>query len=91
MTPYGIAAVIILMAFAPDTKTNLLVACVAYFILFLDWLAMLAAHVLVRWLGPLLLLLGVILGVTQVALGLELMIAGISGPIAQGAFTGSGN
>jgi multiple antibiotic resistance protein len=91
VTPYGIAAVIILMALAPDTETSLLVAGVVYFILFLDWLAMLAAHVLVRWLGPLLLLLGVILGVTQVALGLQLMIAGISGLISQGAFTGPGN
>jgi multiple antibiotic resistance protein len=83
VTPYGIAAVIIFMALAPDTETSLLVAGVVYFVLFLDWLAMLAAHVLVRWLGPLLLLLGVILGVTQVALGLQLMIGGISGLISR--------
>ena len=79
VTPYGIAAVTILMF-------RLTVAGAVFFILFLDWLAMLAAHVIVRWLGPLFLLLGVVLGVNQVALGLQLMIGGISGLIAQGAF-----
>jgi len=86
VTPYGIAAVTILMALAPTTQIRLMVAGVVFFILFLDWLAMLAAHIIVRWLGPLLLLLGVVLGVNQVALGLQLMIGGISGLIAQGAF-----
>ena len=60
---------------------------VVYFILFLDWLAMLAAHIVVRWFSPLLLLLGVI----QVALGLQLMLGGMEGLIAQGVFTAPGN
>jgi multiple antibiotic resistance protein len=91
VTPYGIAAVIILMALAPDTETSLMVAGAVYAILFLDWLAMLAAHVIVRWLGPLLRIVGVVLGVNQVALGLQLMIGGISGLVAQGAFAGPGH
>ena len=44
---------------------------------------------LLRWVGPVLLLVGVVLGVTQVALGLQLMIGGISGLVAQGALTGA--
>jgi len=80
-----------LMALAPTTQIRLTVAGVVFFILFLGWLAMLAAHVIVRWFVPLLLLLGVVLGVNQVALGLQLMIAGISGLIAQGAFTALSN
>ena len=64
---------------------------VVYFILFLDWLAMLAAHIIVRWFSPLLLLLGVVLGVIQVALGLQLMLGGMEGLIAQGVFTAPGN
>jgi multiple antibiotic resistance protein len=91
VTPYGIAAVTILMALARTTQTKLTVAGAVFFILFLDWLAMLAAHVIVRWLGPVLLLLGVVLGVNQVALGLQLMIGGISGLIEQGAFTAPSN
>ena len=91
VTPYGIAAVTILVTLAPTIEISLMSAGVAYFILFLDWLAMLAAHTIVRWLGPVLLLFGVILGVNQVALGLQLMVGGISGLIAEGAFTVPGN
>jgi hypothetical protein len=52
---------------------------------------MLVAHIVVRWFSALLLLLGVVLGVTQVALGLQLMLGGMSGLIAQGVFTAPGN
>jgi len=90
VTPYGIAAVIILIALAPTTEIRLMVAGVVYFILFVDWLAMLVAHIIVRWFNPLLLLLGVILGVSQVALGLQLMLGGMEGLIAQGVFTAPG-
>jgi multiple antibiotic resistance protein len=91
VTPYGLAAVIVLITLAPTSEISLMLTGVVYFILFLDWLAMLTAHIIVRWLGPLLMLLGVILGVTQVALGLQLILAGISGLIAQGEFTTPGN
>jgi len=64
-----------------------MVAGVVYFILFLDWLA---THTIVRWFNPLLLLLGVILGVNQVALGLQLMLGGLEGLIAQDVFTAPG-
>jgi multiple antibiotic resistance protein len=40
VTPYGIAAVTILMALAPTTEIRLMLAGVVYFILFLDWLTM---------------------------------------------------
>lgn len=86
VTPYGIAAVTILVTLAPTTQVGLMVAGAVYAILFLDWLAMLGAHHIVRWFGPLLLLVGVVLGVNQVALGLQLMLGGISGLIEQGAF-----
>ena len=67
-----------------------MVVGVVYSILFLDWLAMLVAHIVVRWFSPLLLLLGVILGVNQVALGLQLMLGGMEGLVAQGVFTTPG-
>jgi len=59
------------MALAPTTEIRLMLAGVAYFILFLDWLAMLGANMAVRWFSPLLLLIGVVLGVNQVALGIQ--------------------
>ena len=86
VTPYGIATVTILVTLAPTNEIGLMVAGAVYCILFLDWLAMLGAHHIVRWFGPLLLLLGVVLGVNQVALGLQLMLGGLSGLIEQGAF-----
>ena len=86
VTPYGIAAVTILTALAPTTEISLMLTGVVYFILFLDWLAMLAAHIVLRWFSPLLLLLGVVLGVIQVALGLQLMLG-----FTQGVFTAPGN
>jgi multiple antibiotic resistance protein len=89
VTPYGIAAVTILVTLAPTMEIALMVAGVVYLILFLDWLAMLGAHFIVRWLGPLLLLVGVVLGVNQVTLGLQLILGGISGLIEQGAFSPS--
>jgi small neutral amino acid transporter SnatA (MarC family) len=52
---------------------------------------MLGANIVVRWFSPLLLLIGVVLGVNQVALGIQLMLGGISGLIAQGVFTAPGN
>jgi len=91
VTPYGLAAVIVLITLAPTVEISLMLTGVVYFILFLDWLAMLTAHIIVRWLGPLLMLFGVILGVTQVALGLQLILAGLSGLIAQGDFAAPGN
>jgi multiple antibiotic resistance protein len=90
VTPYGIAAVIILIALAPDLRTSMMVAGAVYAMLLLDWLAMVTAHVVLRWVGPLLLLVGVVLGVTQVAIGLQLMLGGLSGLIAAGAFAGAG-
>ena len=51
---------------------------------------MLAAHIVVRWFSPLLLLFGVVLGVIQVALGLQLMLGGMEGLIAQGVFAAPG-
>ncbi|MBN9508635.1 MAG: MarC family protein [Alphaproteobacteria bacterium] len=74
VTPYGIAAVIIFMAVAPDATASAIVAGLVLLVLALDWVAMLFAHTVIRWLGAVLQLFGVVLGVTQVALGLEIIL-----------------
>jgi multiple antibiotic resistance protein len=74
VTPYGIAAVIIFMALAPDVASSGLVAALVLLVLALDWVAMLFAHTVIRWLGAVLQLFGVVLGVTQVALGIEIIL-----------------
>jgi multiple antibiotic resistance protein len=78
VTPYGIAAVIIFISLAPDATTASMIAGLVFLVLALDWVAMLFAQIVLRWLGPLLQLLGVILGVTQVALGLKIILNSLS-------------
>ena len=79
VTPYGIAAIIIFIALAGDDGAmKLTVAGVALAILLMDWLAMLFAHVILRWLGPILQVFAVVLGVTQVALGLQVILRSLS-------------
>jgi small neutral amino acid transporter SnatA (MarC family) len=79
VTPYGIAAIIIFIALAQDDGAlRLTVAGVTFSILLMDWLAMLFAHVILRWFGPVLQVFAVVLGVTQVALGLQVILRSLS-------------
>ncbi len=73
------AAFIIFMSLAGgDLAARLTVAVLAVGILALDWVAMLYAHVVLRWFGIVLQLLAVVLGVTQVALGLQLILIALA-------------
>jgi multiple antibiotic resistance protein len=74
ITPYGIAAIIILVALAPDTQSEAGVLGLALLVLIVDWLVMLFADIVAGWLAPVLLLVGVVLSVTQVALGLTAIL-----------------
>ena len=79
VTPYGVAAFIIFMSLAGgDPAAMLTVAVLAGGILALDWVAMLYAHVVLRWLGIVLQLLAVVLGIAQVALGLQLILVALA-------------
>lgn len=79
VTPYGIAAVIIFVSLAEgDHAAQLVIAGLVAVILLLDWLAMLAAHAILRRAGTALQILAVVLGVTQVALGLLIMLKALS-------------
>ncbi len=79
VTPYGIAATIVFMTLAgEELSAKAMVAGVVLVILLLDWLAMLFAHVILTWLGTTLQVLAVVLGVTQVAIGLWVMLISLS-------------
>ncbi|MET0166989.1 MAG: hypothetical protein ABW318_18545 [Vicinamibacterales bacterium] len=47
-------------------------------ILLLDWLAMLFAHTILKWLGTVLQVFAVVLGVAQIALALQVIIQSLS-------------
>lgn len=79
VTPYGIAATIVFMALAGDDMVGkAMVAGVVLVILLLNWLAMLFAHVILTWLGTALQVVAAVLGVTQVAIGLWVMLISLS-------------
>ena len=53
-------------------------AAIVLLILALDWLAMLFAETILKWIGTSLQVLAVVLGVTQAALGLQIILHNLS-------------
>ncbi|TDW16596.1 small neutral amino acid transporter SnatA (MarC family) [Rhizobium azibense] len=79
VTPYGIAAVIVFATLAGGRKAEgLTVAAIVLLILALDWVAMIFAETILRWIGTSLQVLAVVLGVTQAALGLQVILHSLS-------------
>lgn len=73
VTPYGIAAVIVFFALSPDLKTKLLVGSVVLGIMVLNLIFMLLNRYTYKYFALVLPLLAAILGVVQVALGLQII------------------
>lgn len=79
VTPYGIAATIVFMALAgDDVATKLMIGGVILVILVVNWFAMIFAHVILRWLATPLQVLAVVLGVTQIGIGLTVILRSLS-------------
>ncbi len=79
VTPYGIAAVIVFSTLAGSRQTEgLTVAGIVLLILVLNWVAMIFAETILRWIGTSLQVLAVVLGVTQAALGLQVILHSFS-------------
>ncbi|MFC3814385.1 MarC family protein [Lysobacter sp. GCM10012299] len=80
VTPYGIAALIALMALSTDASrsTTLLVGVMA--VMAINLVAMMFVRQVMRGVGPLLLqIFGAVLAVQQVALALQLVVAALKG------------
>jgi|RhiMetdeSRZDD1v2_1073273.scaffolds.fasta_scaffold1408478_1 small neutral amino acid transporter SnatA (MarC family) len=79
VTPYGIAAVIVFATLAQDDiSAKLMIASIVLLILLLDWVAMLFAGAILEWTGTALQVFTVVLGVTQIALGLQIITHSLS-------------
>jgi multiple antibiotic resistance protein len=78
VTPYGIAAVIVFLALSPDLQTKLAVGAVVMGIMAMNLFFMIFSKVLFKFLAFVLPLLAAILGVLQVALGLQIMYRSIN-------------
>ncbi len=73
VTPYGIAALVVFLAFSQSVEARLTIAAVVVAILALDFVFMLAARRLRVVFALALPVLGAVLGVVQVALGLQIV------------------
>jgi len=74
--PYGVAAVIVLMALSQSGVRSVIVLGLALVVLVIDLLAMLVVRWVMRGIGPVILqVLGAVLGILQVGLGLQFMAA----------------
>lgn len=74
LTPYGIATFILILAVTHDLQRQLVVFGLFLVVMLLDLLAMWHVQWIFRWGGGILALVGSVLGVLQVALGLQLML-----------------
>jgi len=70
VTPYGIAAVIFILAYSPDINSKLQIGAIVLGIMVLNLVVMLITRYVFKFLSIFLAILGAILGVIQVALGL---------------------
>ena len=77
VTPYGVAAVIILTAVAADAFTKIAILLIALGVLLLDLFAMLIARPLLKWLGAPLLLLNSVLAIIQLAFGVQIIVGSL--------------
>lgn len=73
VTPYGIAALVIFLAFSPDLKSQLIVSAIVLVIMVLNLIVMLTARKIGPVLGISLAILGAVIGIIQVALGLQII------------------
>lgn len=78
LTPYGLATFILILAITGDLQRQLVVFGLFLVVMLLDLLVMWFVWPIVRWGGGLLALVGSVLGVLQVALGLQLSLEALS-------------
>jgi len=79
VTPYGVAAMIICVTLTPDYLTKGAIFGALLGLMLLNLVAMLYARPLLKYLGMPMQLLGTVLGIIQVALGLQIILAGLRG------------
>jgi multiple antibiotic resistance protein len=73
VTPYGIAALVVLMALSADTESRLQVGGIVVAIMLANLGIMMLARKILPIMGIVLPILGAVLGVVQVALGLQII------------------
>jgi multiple antibiotic resistance protein len=73
VTPYGIAALVVFLAFSNDLHGRLVIGGSVLAIMILNLIIMIMTRRIPPWLGVLLAILGAVLSIIQVALGLQII------------------
>jgi len=73
VTPYGLAAIIIFLSIFPSNKDRLIIIAMVVGIMLLNLITMLLTKRIFKYLGIVLPILGAILGIVQIALGLNII------------------
>ena len=73
VTPYGVAALVVLMAVSPDAQSRWVVGGIVIVIMLANLVIMMLARKILPVMGIVLQILGAVLGVVQVALGLQII------------------
>lgn len=73
VTPYGIAALVVFLAFSPDLQSRLIIGAIVLAIMLLNLLVMIMTKRILPFMSILLSILGAVLGIVQVALGLQII------------------
>ena len=73
VTPYGVAALVVLMAVSPDAQGRWVVGGIVIVIMLANLVIMMLARKILPVMGIVLQILGAVLGVVQVALGLQII------------------
>ena len=79
LTPYGIAALILLLSLSTDITRTLWIVAIVLGVMLLNLLAMIYVRAILPRFALFLRILGAILGVLQVALALQIMVVGLTG------------
>ena len=79
LTPYGIAALILLLSLSTDITRTLWIVAIVLGVMLLNLLAMIYVRAILPRFALFLRILGAILGVLQVALALQIMVVGLNG------------
>jgi multiple antibiotic resistance protein len=73
VTPYGIASLVVFLALSPDVSKRLAIGAIVLAILLINLISMLITQHVFRFLGIFLQILAAVLGIIQVALGLQII------------------
>jgi small neutral amino acid transporter SnatA (MarC family) len=79
LTPYGLAAVIVLLVLSPGAGRTGVIVGVLLVVMLLNLVTMAFVRPIIRTVGPVLLAIGCVLGLLQLALSVQIIVTALHG------------